>query len=276
MTFSTVFIVTKSMGIERRKMTPEESFEIKKSKGYLVVKSNDLIQRNRFELSLPEQKTVAYICSMIQPMQTEESGFQLEYEFKIREYCKICGIDYDNGKNYQDVKATLKKLRDKSMWLTLPDGSETTVGWLAKATTNKKSGIAHIKLDEDMVPYLFDLKQKFTQYQLYNVLGMKSAFSVRIYELMKSYSFRHTITFELDELKKLLMVEDVKSYNRFPDFRRKVLEKAQLEINELTDINIEFEPIKTGRKVTSIKFIIEEKFKNSRKRIRTNNEKRRL
>lgn len=276
MTFSTVFIVTKSTGIERRKMTPEESFEIKKSKGYLVVKSNDLIQRNRFELSLPEQKTVAYICSMIQPMQTEESGFQLEYEFKIREYCKICGIDYDNGKNYQDVKATLKKLRDKSMWLTLPDGSETTVGWLAKATTNKKSGIAHIKLDEDMVPYLFDLKQKFTQYQLYNVLGMKSAFSVRIYELMKSYSFRHTITFELDELKKLLMVEDVKSYNRFPDFRRKVLEKAQLEINELTDINIEFEPIKTGRKVTSIKFIIEEKFKNNRKRIRTSNEKRRL
>ena len=276
MTFSTVFIVTKSTGIERRKMTPEESFEIKKSKGYLVVKSNDLIQRNRFELSLPEQKTVAYICSMIQPMQTEESGFQLEYEFKIREYCKICGIDYDNGKNYQDVKATLKKLRDKSMWLTLPDGSETTVGWLAKATTNKKSGIAHIKLDEDMVPYLFDLKQKFTQYQLYNVLGMKSAFSVRIYELMKSYSFRHTITFELDELKKLLMVEDVKSYNRFPDFRRKILEKAQLEINELTDINIEFEPIKTGRKVTSIKFIIEEKFKNSRKRIRTSNEKRRL
>jgi plasmid replication initiation protein len=275
-TFSTVFIVTKSTGIERRKMTPEESFEIKKSKGYLVVKSNDLIQRNRFELSLPEQKTVAYICSMIQPMQTEESGFQLEYEFKIREYCKICGIDYDNGKNYQDVKATLKKLRDKSMWLTLPDGSETTVGWLAKATTNKKSGIAHIKLDEDMVPYLFDLKQKFTQYQLYNVLGMKSAFSVRIYELMKSYSFRHTITFELDELKKLLMVEDVKSYNRFPDFRRKILEKAQLEINELTDINIEFEPIKTSRKVTSIKFIIEEKFKNSRKRIRTSNEKRRL
>ena len=105
---------------------------------------------------------------------------------------------------------------------------------------------------------------------------MKTAFSERIYELMKSYSFRHTIILELNELKKLLMVEDVKSYNRFPDFRRKVLEKAQLEINELTDINIEFEPIKTGRKVTSIKFIIEEKFKNSRKRIRTSNEKRRL
>lgn len=246
-------------------MTPEESFNIEKKKGYIVVKGNELIQKNRFELSLTEQKTVAYICSMIQPMQKSESGFQLEYDFNIREYCKICDIAYDSGKNYTFVKDTLKKLRDKSMWLTLPDGSETTVGWLAKATTNKKSGIAHIKLDEDMVPYLFDLKQKFTQYQLYNVLGMKSAFSVRIYELMKSYSFRHTIIFELNELKELLMVEHVKSYVNYKDFRVKVLEKAQTEINELTDINIEFEPIKTGRKVTSIKFIIEEKFKNSRK-----------
>ena len=246
-------------------MTPEESFELEKKKGYLVVKDNDLIQKNRFELSLTEQKTVAYVCSMIQPMQSEESGFQLDYEFKIREYCKICGIDYDNGKNYQDVKATLKKLRDRSMWMTLSDGSETPVSWLDRVTANKKKGIINIRLDDRLIPYLFDLKQQFTQYQLYNVLGMKSAFSVRIYELMKSYSFRHTITFEIDELKKLLMVEDVKSYNRFPDFRRFVLEKAQAEINELTDINMSFEPIKTGRKVTSIRFTIEEKFKEKGK-----------
>ena len=243
-------------------MIPEESFEFTKKKGYLVVKGNDLIQKNRFELSLMEQKTVAYICSMIKPI---ESGVQLEYDFKIRDYCKICDIDYDNGANYAYVKETLKKLRDRSMWMTLEDGSETVVGWLDRVTTNKKSGLANIRIDDRLIPYLFDLKQQFTQYQLYNILGMKSAFSVRIYELMKSYSFRHTIILELNELKKLLMVEDVKSYNRFPDFRRFVLEKAQSEINELTDINIEFEPIKTGRKVTSIKFTIEEKFKSSRK-----------
>lgn len=243
-------------------MTPEESFELTKKKGYLVVKGNDLIQRNRFELSLMEQKTVAYICSMIKPI---DSGFQSEYEFKIRDYCKICDIDYDNGANYAYVKETLKKLRDRSMWMTLEDGSETVVGWLDRVTTNKKSGLAHIRIDDRLIPYLFDLKQQFTQYQLYNILDMKSAFSVRIYELMKSYSFRHTIIFELNELKELLMVEHVKSYVNYKDFRVKVLEKAQTEINELTDINIEFEPIKTGRKVTSIKFIIEEKFKNSRK-----------
>lgn len=42
---------------------------------------------------------------MIKPI---DSGFQSEYEFKIRDYCKICDIDYDNGANYAYVKETLK------------------------------------------------------------------------------------------------------------------------------------------------------------------------
>lgn len=244
-------------------MNSDERLEIAKKREYLVVKGNELIQQNRFELSLQEQKTVAFICSMIKPVEAvdkaNEVPFQLEYEFNIRDYCKVCGIDYDNGKNYADVKEVLKHLRDRSMWLTLENGSETLVGWLAKVTTNKRSGIAKIKLDEDLVPYLFDLGQKFTQYQLYNILAMKSAFSVRIYELLKSYAFQKSKTFDIDELKRLLMVENVKSYINFKDFRKYVLEKAQEEINELTDINIHFEPITKGRKVIKVKFRIDTK-----------------
>lgn len=36
--------------------------------GYYVVKGNELIQKNRYKLSLAEQKTIAYICSMIKPL----------------------------------------------------------------------------------------------------------------------------------------------------------------------------------------------------------------
>lgn len=246
-------------------MNSDERIEIATKREYLVVKGNELIQQNRFELSLTEQKTVAFICSMIKPIEAVDRAkgvpFQLEYDFNIRDYCKVCGIHYDSGKNYAEVKATLKKLSDRSMWVTFDENPDEEVlcRWLAKVRTNKKSGIAHVELDRDLVPYLFDLGQKFTQYQLYNILAMKSAFSVRIYELMKSYAFQKSKTFELDELKHLLMVEDVKSYDRFPDFRRKVLEKAQEEINELTDINIYFEPITKGRKVVKVKFRIEQK-----------------
>lgn len=241
-------------------MNSDERLEIAKQREYLVVKGNELIQKNRFELSLAEQKTVAFICSLIKPVGADEKAsgvpYQLEYEFNIRDYCKVCGFDYDNGQNYIDVKATLKHLRDRSMWLTMPDGSESLVGWLSKVRTNKKSGIAYIKLDEDLVPYLFELGQRFTQYQLYNILAMKSAFSVRLYELLKSYAFQKEKMFELDELKKLLGVENVASYEHFGLFRKKVLEKALEEIAELTDLNVDFDPIKKSNKVVKVRFRI--------------------
>lgn len=243
-------------------MNSDEKLEILTRREYLVVKGNELIQQNRFELSLTEQKTVAFICSMIKPIDIKDSikgvPFQLEYEFNIRDYCKVCGIDYAGGKNYKDIKATLKHLADRSMWLD--DGeSETLMRWLSYVKVNKKSEKVLIEIDRTIAPFLFDLKEKFTQYQLYNILAMKSAFSVRIYELMKSYAYQKSKTFDLDELKRLLGVESVKSYDRFPDFRRYVLEVAQREINELTDINIYFEQITKGRKVVKVKFRIEQK-----------------
>ncbi len=243
-------------------LNKEEIEEIEARRDYLVVKSNELIQKSRFDLTLPEQKTVAFICSLIKPIKQEDNingiPFQLEYDFNIRDYCKICGINYNSGKNYAEVKATLKKLSDRSMWVEFGD-EEVLCRWLAKVRTNKKSGIAHIKVDEDLVPYLFDLRKRFTQYGLYNILGMKSAFSVRLYELMKSYIKQQYMVFDLEELKRLFMVEDVKSYHRFPDFRRKVLEIALREINELTDITVSYDIVKKGNKVVKIKFYIVEK-----------------
>lgn len=234
----------------------DQAVEVLDSRSYSVVKANAIIQKSRYKLSLPEQKTIAYVCSMITP--TSDNTYQLEYTFDIRKYCRICGLDYNNGKNYIDVKAVLQSLSDKSMWLEQGD-EEVLVRWLAKVRTNKRKGTVFIRVDEDLVPYLFGLKKQFTEYQLIDVLAMKSAYSIRIYELLKSYSGLKEKTFALDELKKLLMVEDITSYERFPDFRRYVLDIAVREINNLTALHISYEPICKGRKVVKIKFIIHRK-----------------
>lgn len=249
--------------------------EILEGREYLVVKGNELIQRSRFDLSLPEQKTIAYICSMIKPVSAAENRgipYQLDYQFDIRQYCKICGIDYDSGKNYADIKAILKRLRDKSFWMKLPNGAETVVAWLDRVTTDKRSGLATVRIDDRLAPYLFDLGQRFTKYQLKNILGMKSQFSVRFYEIAKSYEFKKTITFDLDDLKRQLMVDDVSSYKDYSLFRKRVLEPAEREINDLSDINISFQPIKKGRKVVKIQLNIKKKeiFEAWKAGVRTN------
>lgn len=244
-------------------MTIDEKIEVSKSRSYTVSKSNAIVQKSRYELSVPEQRAIAYICSMIKPIEAidraKATPFQLEYEFDILEYAKVCDISADNGRVYEETKALLKGLISKVMWLTLEDGTETTVNWVNKVWTNKRSGKAKIRLDEDMTPYLFNLQEKFTSYGLYNILKMKSQYSIRLFEILKSYAYQKSKTFEVDELKRMLMTEDNKSYSNFAELKRRVLSPAIEEINELTDITVSMEQITKGRKVEKVKFRIDTK-----------------
>lgn len=230
-----------------------DNLDLAIERDYKVVKANEIIQKARYDLGLLEQKTFCYAVSKIKP-QDEPNQW---YTFTINEYCDVCGINRNSGRTIEEVKEALKRLRDKSFYLTKEDGSYCLIGWLAKVEVLPKSGKIKIKFDEDMQDYLIGLYSNYTQYSLLCVLPMRSSYSVRIYELLKSYVGlkRHSITFDLDELKQKLAAP----YSRFPDFRRKVLEIATKEINQYTDIEISWNPIKKGRKVERIEFILKER-----------------
>jgi plasmid replication initiation protein len=84
---------------------------------------------------------------------------------------------------------------------------------------------------------------------------MRSAYSIRLYELLKSYAGINSKDFETEELKDKLCAP----YANFKDFRRKVLEVATKEINLYTDIEITWEPITKGRKVVKVHFTIKQR-----------------
>lgn len=233
-------------------MNYDKKIEIEKQREQLVVKANDVVRKARYQLSLQELKIMQYCFSKVKPTDTKDT----EYIFRIKDFCMVCGMDYTSGTNYEDVKRALKGLRDKSMWILQEDGSETTVGWLGKVNISRGSGKVKIKFDEDMSQYINGLLNNYTQFQFLNILPMKSSYSVRLYELLKSYEFTKAHKFEINELKRLLMCEH---YVNFGNFRQKVLEPATVEINRYTDINIQWEPIKDGARVAFVNFIISEK-----------------
>jgi len=220
-----------------------------------VVKSNALIQKSRYDLSLLEQKVILYLISKIKP---GDEDF-LERIFEISEFCHACGIDYTSGANYSYIKQTLKKLRDQSIWVTLEDGSETTLAWIDKVTVSKNSGTIRIRIDDMMKPFLLQLRERFTQYELMYTLAMKSQYSIRLYELLKSYEYLHKHDFAIMDLKHALNIENIKSYARFPDFKRNILDIALREINDLTDIRVSYTIIKSGRKYAALSFSIQTK-----------------
>ena len=81
-------------------MTTQETDEIAVLRDYSVIKSNEIIQRAKYDLTLQELKILSYCFSMIKPNDTIETT----YTFSIVDFCKVAGIDYENGKNYKNVK----------------------------------------------------------------------------------------------------------------------------------------------------------------------------
>jgi plasmid replication initiation protein len=116
---------------------------------------------------------------------------------------------------------------------------------------NKDSGNIKIQISRRMKPYLLFLKERYTQYELLYTLAMKSQYSIRLYELLKSYEYQRKRIFDIEELKLRLSAEH---YKRFPDFKRKVLDRALEEINTLSDLDVTYTIIKESRRFAKIEF----------------------
>lgn len=209
-----------------------------------VRKANEIIQKSRFSLSTQQQKIVLYLISKIKPFDKE---FQY-YDFSIVEFCKVCGISL-TGKNYNDIRQAIKAIADKSMWLDLEDenGTEALIRWIETPVIVKNTGYIKIRLNEAMKPYLLQLKENYTTYELLWTLNFKSKYSIRLYELIKSYHYheldKYTISFSFDELREKLN----STYTNYKSFKQRVLLPAINEINAFSDKTIELEEIKEGR-----------------------------
>lgn len=226
---------------------------------YYVVKSNELIQKARYSMTVQQQKLILFAISKIKKNDLPDQ----EYELSIDEICSVCGLELDaGGTYYKRIKDDLLKLTTR-IWVKFPDRSEGTVSWLSDAYIMPLSGTVTVKFHERMTPFLFELQNRYTQYQLSEVLVFKGKYSIRLYELLRSFLTQDElrdgrekeVSFSVSELKELLSAENYELWN---DFNRFVLKKAVDEINQCSDlIRISYDTYKSGKQVSRVNFIIE-------------------
>lgn len=240
------------------KLSERQQMKVDAEREMAIYKRDDMIQKARFSLTVQEQRTILYAISKIKP----EDTYLTEYTFDIKEFYDVIGWEKES---YTEFKAMLKGLTDKSWWATIDDkGTESVLRWFTTARSNKRSGKVTVEFHKDMMPYLLQLADQgvfYTSYNLQYVLPMQSQYSPRLYELLKSYQKNNREWFfETEELKRLL---DCQTYDRWPDFRRRVLEPAVEEINKYTDINIAYDTEKEGRRVARVIFYMAHKSKEA-------------
>ena len=236
-------------------------------RSYLVVQHNDFIRHPRTDKLTARESNIAYF--LISKLKKGDKDF-MKVSFTVSEFCRVCGDDALSGNNYRGVKDALKSLADKSVWAEVEKGRHRLIRWLDDIEILDGSGMVTAILSQTIKPYLLNLTEHFTQSELRNYLALKSVYSKRLYELLRSYihskpeyAGRYIFTeFEIMDLKKRLNAEN---YGRFKDFRVNVLERAKREINAVSDMEMDFTPIKPGRMTTHVSFSI--KLKNSTDRL---------
>lgn len=230
---------------------------------YIVSKSNYFIMSSAYDLSLEEQRIILTLASMVQPSDEE---FKL-YKFKISEFIKLLGIK-DQSK-YSVLPVVTKELMKKVFEIET-NNSIIQVAWLSSAEYIKETGTIELEFSPKLKPYFLQLKSFFTNYKLSNILSMKSKYSPRLYEILKMNEFnKKGFKIEVKELRRLFKAEKI--YSAYKDFKVKVLEQAQKEINEYTDITFDFKEQKISRKVDSIIFFVRTNSNNSKPKNKDSN-----
>lgn len=117
-----------------------------------------------------------------------------------------------------------------------------------------------IRFTSEVLPYFTQLAGgNFTTYQLKHLFALDSVASMSLYTyfIKNEFKFTNQETYEvaltLENLKALIDINETK-YDRWVDFRRYVLDKIVAEINENTDLHLEYETIKKGRPIVAVNF----------------------
>jgi len=221
-----------------------------------VVQANTLIG-GRQALKLNSAKLIRAAIMQVVKEDTELKP----YIITIKEFADLLQIDKSNIYKFADEITNdiisnpvyIKKADGKNVkWLKIP--------WVSRCEYNSDMGIA-IKLNEELKPFLINLKEHYTQYTLQEVLAMKSVYAIRIFEMIQSRIMSKVLPKEGTELE--ISVQEIKEccdctdkYTTFSNFKIKVLDKAKEEINRVTMYRLNYSYIKNGRSVVAIRFYV--------------------
>lgn len=116
------------------------------------------------------------------------------------------------------------------------------------------NGIISAKLNPELKPYYLQLKREFSMRCLPEFRRLSSIYAQQIYRFLCSLRAMGEATIDIEQLYFVTTAPESFKQN-FKDFRRRVLEPAEKEINSKTRLNFHWEPIRQGRKVTVVRFI---------------------
>jgi len=222
----------------------------------LVTKSNSLTKAS-FSMTLDQKRIVLACIAQITDPRLEITRDD-EFTVTAPDFSTLFKIDLKSA--YTQLKEATLSLQKEVVIISNPDEKDQNLSlratnWFSVADYYDGEGKIIVKFNETIIPYVSNLnKGYYTQYGINKIAKLKSAYAIRIYELLICEAYQNKdYEIEVKELKNMLGLTE--KYLSVFEFKRCVINPAIANIKKTTDITIlEVEQRKTGREVTHLIF----------------------
>ena len=229
-----------------------------------MAKSNLVVKTHHLNTVLQNLKLAEIRIVQLAVVDARETGKGLTSETPLRieaiRYAEVFNTTRQNG--YLMMKEAEDTLFNRRFSYIDDEGKLVKSRWLSQVRYLDDEGAIEIVFTPAVVRGITRIdgaEEFFTKYLLEQTATMTSNYSVRLYELLVQWkTAKKTPVFELDKFRGQLGVED-EEYKAMSNFKIRVLDLAVEEINEKSDLNVEYENVKKGRKIIGFKFKVLEK-----------------
>lgn len=217
----------------------------------IAVKSNWLIEAS-YKMTLQEQRFILSCIGKIDPRQPIPKTMTLTAQELAANF-----PDIGKGNAERTLREAVDKLWERSVIVTDPDQTEE-FRWIDKRIRyHKGEARVMVRFSDDIAKYLTQMSEQFTKVALKNVSGLRSSYSIRIYELCQQFIKTKVREISVAEFRELLQLEDL--YPEYKYLDRDVIKPSIKELNAKSNLDIKVEKVKTGRRITGLRFTFQEK-----------------
>ncbi len=213
----------------------------------MAVANNSVVIGARYRLSLAEMR---FLLLMLSGIRREDGDF-VTYRLYLKDL--LGKFDHSLVHEYKRARQITKALMSRVVEIETGEGP-LQVTFLSSVRYFKARGYLEYRFDKALKPYLMQLRENFTEYDIRNILPCRSMYSLRIYELLKAHEAQGEWTVSVHTLKERLMIAD--KYPLYGDLKRHVLKTARRELVQYSDLSFDFQEIREGKRVAALRFLI--------------------
>jgi len=227
-------------------------------KNGLVVKDNALMNAS-YNLEVTEQRLI--LLAIINARETHQ-GITSDSKLEIHANDYASQFHVTKEAAYKALKTAVNNLFERQF--SFKEETKKGIGvvrsrWVSRIKYIDDSAILEITFAPDVVPLITRLEKHFTSYQIQQVTQLTGKYAIRLYELLIAWREVGKVPqIELSEFRAKLGVED-DEYKAMNHFKSRVLEPSIKQINQHTDITVNYEQHKRGRTITGFSFKFKQK-----------------